>query len=85
MKACMDGMLDILISTENVDANVFCEYIERCLLPHLLPFNSINPRSVVVLDNASIHHAGKVACSCLQLLSGVSPSQAVYQRWLVAP
>ena len=56
----MDGMLDIHTTTQNVDADVFCEYIERCYLPHLLPFNSINPRSVVVMDNARIHHVDKV-------------------------
>lgn len=27
-----------------------------CMLPHLQPFNGINPNSVVVLDNCSIHH-----------------------------
>ena len=56
----MDGMLDIHITTQTVDADVFCEYIERYLLPYPLPFNSINPRSVVVMDNARIHHVDKV-------------------------
>ena len=27
-----------------------------CLLPQLLPYNGVNARSVVILDNASIHH-----------------------------
>ena len=30
--------------------------IEKNLLPQLLPFNGVNGRSVVVMDNASIHH-----------------------------
>ena len=34
---------------------------KSCLLPVLLPFNWINPRSVVVMDNASIHHVDAVA------------------------
>ena len=34
--------------------------VERCLLPYLMPFNCTNPRSVVVMDNASIHHVDKV-------------------------
>ena len=29
----------------------------ECLLPQLQPFNGTNARSVVILDNASIHHA----------------------------
>ena len=52
----MSGMLDIHVTTESVDADIFCEYIEHCLLPYLLPFDGVNPNSVVVLDNATIHH-----------------------------
>ena len=36
----------------------FKEYVEKCLLRHLMPFGGINPHSIVVMDNASIHHAG---------------------------
>ena len=56
----MDGMLDVHITTESVDGDMFCDYVERCLLPYLMPFNCTNPRSVVVMDNASIHHVDKV-------------------------
>lgn len=56
----MDGMLNVHITTQSVDAGMFCDYIERCLRPYLLPFNSTNPRSVVIMDNASIHHVDKV-------------------------
>ena len=35
--------------------------MERCLLAHLLPFNGINCNSVLLLDNASIHHTDRVA------------------------
>ena len=28
----------------------------ECLLRILMPFNGINPRSAVVMDNATIHH-----------------------------
>ena len=45
----------------------FCDFIENCLLPLLMPFNGSNPRSIVVIDNASIHHVEKV----VQLVSGV--------------
>ncbi len=38
----------------------FADYfVERCLQPQLLPFNGTNPRSVVVLDNARIHHVDR--------------------------
>ena len=53
---CMDGVIDVQITTDSVNGEKFCEFIERCLQPQLLPFNGINPRSVVILDNAAIHH-----------------------------
>ena len=36
------------------------KFVENILLPHLLPFNGINLRSIVVMDNASIHHVEEV-------------------------
>lgn len=56
----MGGMLDVYVTAENVNADTFYEYVERCLLPYLLPFNGVNPNSVVILDNASIHHVERV-------------------------
>lgn len=52
-----DGVLDLCTATGSVDAVKFEEFIENCLLPQLQPFNGTNARSVVVVDNASIHHA----------------------------
>ena len=31
------------------------------LLPVLMPFNSINPCSIVIMDNVSIHHVDEIA------------------------
>ena len=52
---CMDGIIDVHITTGSVDSETFCEFIEHCLQPQLLPYDGANPRSVV--NNASIHHA----------------------------
>ena len=49
-------MLDCHIVAGSVNADRFEEFIEQSLLPHLMPFNGINPHSIVVLDNCSIHH-----------------------------
>ena len=56
----IDGILDISITKQSVDGDLFYEFVERKLLPQLLPFNGINRNSVVILDNASIHHVPKV-------------------------
>ena len=34
---------------------MFYDFVQRSLLPHLLPFDGVNPNSVVVMDNCSIH------------------------------
>ena len=53
---CMDGVIDVQITTESVNGETFCDFLEYRLLPQLQPYNGVNSRSVVILDNASIHH-----------------------------
>ena len=43
-----------------MNGEIFCDYIERYLLPQLLPFDGHNPRSIVVFYNAAIHHVEPV-------------------------
>ena len=52
----MEGVNDVYI-TKGV---VFMEFVETQLLPNLNPFNGLSPHSVVVMDNASIHHVHEV-------------------------
>ena len=54
------GIEDTYLVEGNVNATKFLQFIQHCLLPILLPFDGDNPRSVVVLDNASIHHVEAV-------------------------
>jgi len=44
-----------------VDADCFFDFVRGTLLPHLQPFDGTNPRSVVILDNCSIHHVQSVS------------------------
>ena len=53
-------MEDVYIVEGSVNGAVFLQFIQRCLLNIIQPFNSSNPRSVVVFDNASIHHLSTV-------------------------
>ena len=48
-------------TTGSVNEEVFCDFLERCVVPLLLPFNGTNPNSVLLMDNASIHHTESVA------------------------
>ena len=50
------GVLDCQIVHGTANGEVFYEFVQSRVLPHLMPFNGVNPHSVLVLDNASIHH-----------------------------
>ena len=54
------GMEDVYIVEDSVNGTVFLQFIQRCLLNAIQPFNGSNPKSVVVFDNASIHHMSTV-------------------------
>ena len=52
----LESYSDIDVVKGTVDGDRFYDYVQKHLLPHLIPFNGVNPHSVVVLDNCSIHH-----------------------------
>ena len=51
-----DGILECQFYHGAVTGETFYSFIENSLLPHLMPFNGTNEHSVVIMDNASIHH-----------------------------
>ena len=55
-----EGILDCYTVTGSVNGSQFSDFVQQALLPQLLPFNGVNARSVVILDNASIHHVDGV-------------------------
>lgn len=57
----VNGVLDLHVVHGSADGDVFLEFLEKYLLPCLMPFNGINSNSVVILDNCSIHHVEEVA------------------------
>ena len=54
------GIEDAYIVEGGVNGYVFETFVRRSLLPILQPFNGSNPCSVVILDNASIHHLEQI-------------------------
>ena len=51
-----EGREEVYIVEGNVTGESFVKFIQNCLLPILQPFNGTNSHSVVVGDNASVHH-----------------------------
>ena len=55
------GLLDVDVVKGTIDGERFYDYVQKHLLLHLMPFNGVNPHSVVVLNNCSIHHIEGIA------------------------
>ncbi len=55
----MNGV-DVYLTNDSVNGEKFEDFICQCLLPILMPFNGTNHNSIVILDNASIHHVERV-------------------------
>ena len=58
------GVEDVYLVEGTVNGDTFLNFVQRSLLNIIQPFNGTNARSVVVLDNASIHHVEAV-CSLI--------------------
>ena len=56
----LERIHDVCPLEGSVNGERFEEFIKSCLLPTLQPFNGINAHSVVIMDNASIHHVDGV-------------------------
>ena len=56
----VEGILSCNLVRGGVNGEKFIDFIEKCVLPTLMPFNGINPRSIVIMDNCAIHHIPEV-------------------------
>ena len=56
----MEGIQDVYITEGTVNGDVFLELIYTQLLPILRPFNGRSVNSMMVMNNASIHHVDDV-------------------------
>ena len=52
----MRGIEDAYIYEGSVNGDVFEHFVRTTLLPLLMSYNGVNTHSVVVMDNATIHH-----------------------------
>ena len=50
------GVEDVFVTDKTVTGEIFQLFVEQSLIPVLQPFDGTNARSVVVMDNASVHH-----------------------------
>ena len=52
----MNGILDVKIVHDSVNGEVYSDFVEQFLVPHLLPYDGHNPHSVIILDNCIMHY-----------------------------
>lgn len=57
------GVLDVKLVKGTTNGDTFYDFIQKHLLPHLMPYNDSNPHSVVILDNCTVHHVPEVVKS----------------------
>ena len=55
-----DGMVTYELKKGTVNGEDFLDFVHGSLIPNMLPFDGENPRSIVVMDNCSIHHTQPV-------------------------
>lgn len=56
----LQGILDVCLFEGSVNGEKFEGFVKSALLPILKPFDYVNEHSVVIMDNASIHHVHEV-------------------------
>ena len=69
-----EGVQDVKLVEGTVNGAVFEDFITTTLLPILNPFDGNNTSSVVVMDNAAIHHVDQV----IYLIETVAQAKIVF-------
>ena len=55
-----DGVVAVELLKGSVNGETFADFVRGSLIPEMQPFDGQNSRSIVVLDNCSIHHVLEV-------------------------
>lgn len=50
------GLVSVELTRSDVDRELFYDFVRSYLIPNMMVFGGINPRSVAVMDNLSVHH-----------------------------
>ena len=57
----IDGLLAYELTVDTVNGEAFLNFLTGTLIPEMMPYDGSNPRSILVMDNCSIHHVQEVA------------------------
>ncbi len=54
------GLLAVELTCQTVNQDVFYDFVRGSLIPQMKPFDGINPTSIAVMDNLSVHHVQEI-------------------------
>ena len=54
------GLLHVYVTDKIVNESIFTEFVRTSVLPNLQAYNGVNVNSVLIMDNASIHHLDNI-------------------------
>lgn len=54
------GLQALELTCNTINADVFYDFVRGSLIPQMLPFDGINPTSIAVMDNLSVHHVDEI-------------------------
>ncbi len=54
------GLLAVELTKSTVNGDFFFDFLRGTLIPRMMPFDGLNPHSILVLDNCSVHHVHEV-------------------------
>ena len=55
-----DGTTALEVTSGSVNGVTFFDFVRGALIPVMMPFDGVNPRSILVMDNCTIHHVNEV-------------------------
>ena len=56
----ISALLGVELTTGSVNRDKFFDFVRGTLIPNMNPFDGVNDKSIVLMDNCSIHHVIKV-------------------------
>ena len=57
---CLTGIIALDLTTDTVNGDKFFDFLRASLISNMMAFNGMNPRSIVIMDNCSVHHVQEV-------------------------
>ena len=55
-----EGLLGVKLTYDTVNADTFFDFVRGTLIPNMQQFDGSNSKSIVIMDNCTIHHAEPV-------------------------